>query len=67
MHCIDAEIKCARRETALSRGPIENFRRDRVINAAGPNQKRIELVLVLAEEFQFGGNTGRDRSREQSV
>src|SRR5205823_4565452 len=67
MQGIDAEIKCARRKTILSRGLVENFRRNRVINAAGPNKQGIELVFVLGEKLQFGGDALRNRGRQQSV
>src|SRR5256886_12390165 len=67
MKGIDAEIEGARRKTVLARGLIENLRRDRVIDAAGPDQQGIELLLVLREELQFRRNALGNERRKQRV
>ncbi len=51
MHPINAEIECVGRETVFACDTVENFRRDRVIEMAGAEEERIELIFVLREEF----------------
>ena len=45
----------------------KRFRRKRVVKAARPEKKRIELVLVLREEFQFFRDAFGNGRRQERV
>ena len=51
IHTIDTEIECPCRQAVLAGHLVENFWRNCVVEAARPEKKRIELILVLREEF----------------
>src|SRR5439155_22832648 len=67
MQRVDAKVESARRQTVVSSGLIEDFRRHRVINSAGPDKQSIKLVFVPGEEFEFRSDTRGNSWRKQSV
>jgi hypothetical protein len=67
MQRIDAEIKSVRRHPVLARDLVENRRRDRVINAARPDEQSVEFVLVLREKLQLRRDPFRNNRRQERV
>ena len=68
IHSVDAEIKGPGRDTIFAGGPIENFRRNGVVEAARAEKKRVEFVLVLGENPQlFHHSFGNGRGQQGMI
>jgi hypothetical protein len=55
-HSAYSEIEGARRVAGFTRDPIENRGRDLMMNLAGPDKYRVELILMLMEKAELSAD-----------
>ena len=66
-HSIYSEIEGARRMARFAHDPIENRRRDLMMDAAGTDKDCVELVPVLLEKTELGTDDVDFRKRKERV
>jgi hypothetical protein len=66
-HSVYSEIKRARRVAGFTRHPIENRGRDLMMDLAGTDKDRVELVLMLMEKTELRADYVDFRKREERV
>jgi hypothetical protein len=66
-HSVYSEIEAPRRLAGFIRDPIENRGRDLMMDLAGTDKHRVELVLMFVEKAELGADDVDVRKREERI